>query len=240
MTGPAPVHNQSGLKLWFCTGLALGILVSSLFAWQWIEAGTGTTISVLGSGKYVSVLITHEQRRVLIVSGNNGPAFSNAIGKALPSIADSIDVMIFDPRTSADVTERALALSAKRTMQLPDQDNTNEVGTIQRSFVIDLGDDASVSFLLTPERLWTATVDTQAGRVLIAPDAEGPISAAIGIVLDGSVLDPADGRTAILIGPPASGTATSVPHATVSTGAVLSISVDDARFRLPRGSATNR
>ena len=228
------------LKAWFCSGLVLGFLVSSLFSWRWMEAGSGTRVSVLGTGKYLSVLITHNQRRVLIVSGNDGQAFSNALSAALPPIAGSIDILLIDPRSSEDVTERARSHSAKRVMILPDKLNATDLRSVQQSFLIDMGDGVSISIQVLPQRKWTATVESEAGRILISPDAEEGRQSSIHISLDGSFSDSSGAKSAIEISPTARGMAGDRPRAVVGAGDVLTITVDDSGgFRLPPGSAVN-
>lgn len=227
------------LKVWFCWGLVLGLLVSSLFSWRWIEAGFGTQVSVLGSGRYVSVLISHNLRRVLIVSGNDGPAFSNTLSATLPPIGSSIDVLLIDPRSSADVIERAHSLSAKRVMILPDEQNVHDPNSVQRSFVIDMGDGISISIRILPERTWAATVEHGAGRILITPRAGQTSPASIHVSLDGSVADSSDGQAAIEIGPTAKGLPLTTPRAVVGSGDILTITVDKSGLRLPRGTVAS-
>lgn len=235
---PARPDDQPRHQRWFCSGLILGLLVSSLLTWRWIEAGAGTTVSVLGSGKYVSVLITNDQRRVLFASGSDGPAFSNAVGKALPPIAGSIDILLIDPRASADVFERAQSLSPKRVIRLPDQENANEAGSVQQSFILDLGDGVAISVHVSPERSWVAAVDTGAGRITINPEAGHAVASTIQISLDGSFPTSRSGHAGVQVGPTTKNLAPDQSRAVVSSGAVLSIAVDGANFRLPGDSLT--
>lgn len=229
---------QRRLTRWFGLGILLGLLVATLISARWIQSGSGVTISVLGAGKYVSVLVTHNQRRVLIASGSDGSAFSNAIGKALPPIAGSIDVLLIDPRASADVIERAQSLSAKLMLQLPAPDNGDDPRAVQRSFSMDLSGGVVISLRTAPSRSWTATILTPTGPIVVAPDSETAQISPIRISLDGSLPEAADQRARVDIGPFASGQPGTGPHAVVRSGNVLSITVDETGFRFPKDDLT--
>ena len=222
------------IRLWFCAGLILGLLLALVFAWRWTDAGSGTRIQVLGSGKFVSVLVTHEQRRVLFAAGTNGSAFSNAISAALPPVGDEIDVLLIDPRSSADVIDRARSLKAKQTRVMPNPGTETRAETAQRSFVVDFGEGVTVSVRVEPNRSWTAAVVTPAGRLSITPGISST-SAPVWISLDGTVAE-TGGDHQIRIGPTANGLARSATVATVAAGSVLTIRVDESAFRIPRSS----
>jgi hypothetical protein len=229
--------NGRPVGLGFCAGLVFGLLVSIFFVWRWVDTGAGTHISVLGSGKYVSVLVSHEQRRVLIASGSNGSAFATALSKALPPISETIDVLLVDTRASAEVIDRAQSLPVKTVLRLPDPDNTSDAGTVQRSFQMNLGDGVSISLRMTPARSWTAVIETPAGQIVIAPGDEPMARSAIRISLDGSLADsPISPHTSVDIGPAANGQSQSTNRAIVGAGGVLAISVDQSTFHFPRGT----
>jgi len=222
------------IRLWFCAGLVFGLLLALAFAWRWTDAGSGTRIQVLGSGKYVSVLITHEQRRVLFAAGSNGSAFSNAISAALPPIGDEIDVLLIDPRSSADVIDRARSLGAKQTRVMPDPATDDGAEIARRSFVIDLGGDVAIAVRIEPNRSWTAVVTTSAGLVSITPGASSTFEP-VWISLNGKVTEVSSDQQ-IRIGPTANGLTRSATVAAVSAGSVLTIRVDESAFRIPQSS----
>ena len=229
MNSPTDSQNPALIRLSFSAGMALGLILALIFAWRWTNAGAGTRIQVLGSGKYASVLITHEQRRILIASGSNGSGFSNAISTALPAIGNEIDVLLIDPRSSADVVDRARSLDAKRVIVLPDADHAE---TLHRSFVIDLSGGVTLSVRVESDNTWTAELATSAGVVAITP-GESTSPAPIWISLDGAFGGLSSNRH-VRIGPATNGLARTPTVATVRAGSVLPIQVDDSAFRIPR------
>jgi hypothetical protein len=233
-SAPTPGHHR--LTLWFSLGLLIGLIISALFALRWVQSGNGTRVSVLGAGKYVSVLITHNQRRVLVASGSNGPAFSNAVGKALPPIIDSIDVVLIDPRASADVIERANSLSSKRVLHLPDPEFADDPQAIRASFVMDLADGVTISLRVSPARSWAAIIETGSGRIFVAPQAEHTPNASISISLNGSFSEGFGTAPLLEIGPTAAGATSATRRAVVGPGNVLAIKADGHAFRLPKDS----
>ena len=229
--------DQQVVAAWFCLGLGVGLLLASAVAWQWLDSGKGTRVSVLGSGKYVSVLITHEHRRILIASGSNAAAFSNSVSKALPPIGDAIDVLLIDPRASVDVVDRARSLQVKTVIWLPDRENHNESSTAQRSFVVDLGDGVSISIRIRPSWTWDAMIETRVGRISITPGNEiRALSAAIHISLDEAELENSAMRSAMEIGPTVNHPGGTSLRASVSGGTVLTITIADSGFQIPRSN----
>jgi hypothetical protein len=228
---PEP-HDPGLVRLSFCAGMGLGLILAIILAWRWIDTGAGTRIQVLGAGRYASVLITNEQRRVLIASGSNGSAFSNAISAALPAIGKEIDVVLIDPRSSADVIDRARSFNAKRVIVLPAVGAEIRSETSQMSFTIDMTAGVTVAVRIEPDNTWTATVTTSAGILAITP--EGSVSTApVSISLDGSFNQMSSQRQ-VRIGPATNGLARTPTLSTVSAGSVLSIRVDGSTFRIPR------
>jgi hypothetical protein len=225
-------HDAALVRLSFCAGMGLGLILALVLAWRWTDAGSGTRIQVLGAGKYASVLITNEQRRVLIASGSNGSAFSNAISAALPAIGKEIDVLLIDPRSSNDVIERARSLDAKRAIVLPGAKTETQSGRALRSFTIEMSSGVGVSVRIEPTGAWTALVTTSAGILEIAP-GESVTTEPISISLDGSFKQASSVRQ-VRIGPATNGLARTPTVAAVSAGSVLSIEIDGSTFRIPR------
>ena len=232
MSSPAAQPAGQRTALWICLGLVVGLLIAVPVSWRWVNAGMGTKIAVLGAGKQLSVLVTHDQRRVLIAAGSDGSAFSNALNAALPPVGDSIDVVLIDSRASPDVGERARGLSAKRVLSLPDPDRAAEPTTVQQSFVLDLSDSVLVSFRLEPDGTWSARVETGAGVIAITPGSPSSRNSAVAISLDDSDPAGAEERTGVVIGPRSADLQSGPRIATVSAGSVLSIRVEGDQLRL--------
>jgi hypothetical protein len=230
----SPIHGPGQIRFWLCVGLVIGMLGGVTLTWRWTAAGAGTRIAVLGSGKSVSVLVTHDQRRILIASGSSGSAFSNTLGSTLPPFADNIDLVLVDPRSSADLVDRLGSLDAKRMMLLPDPERDKTADTVLRSFQVDLGDDVVLVVRIEPAATWSAELQTSAGIISISPNGESRTAAPVRISLDGTAgVDPG-GLPAIWIGPAANGLVRSTHLATVGAGSVLPITIDGSAFRIPR------
>ena len=229
-----PLHGPGQIRLWLCVGLVIGMLGGVTLAWRWTVADAGTRVAVLGAGKTVSVLITHDQRRVLVASGSNGMAFSNALGAALPPFSDSVDLVLVDPRSTVDVIDRASALDAKQTIVLPHPEREVTVETVRQSLQVDLGDDVLLSVRIEPAGTWSAGLRTSAGVISITPNGDTHVTAPVRITLDGTTdIDPGE-PLSIWIGPAANGLARTSHQAIVGTGSVLPITVDGSAFRIPR------
>lgn len=221
------------VPFWLCVGVVIGLVGSSAVAGTWLDAGSGTRVQVLGSGTQISVLITHDQRRVLIASGTDGAAFANAIAKALPPLFDSLDIVLIDPNSSADVIERARSLSARQTYILPTDDQPVTAQTIERSFSIQLGIVLRLSVTVR-ESDWVAVFETAAGSIAIASGEPLTGRGLIAITLDGTGRTDGQGTSSITIGPARSSFDRSGNRATVGPGSVMTISVVDSQFRLDR------
>jgi hypothetical protein len=228
------LHGSGQIRFWLCVGLVIGMLGSVSLAWRWTATGAGTHVAVLGAGKSVSVLITNDHRRVLIASGNNGAAFANALGVALPPFVDSIDLVLVDTRASADLIDRVKALDAKRTMELPDPERGEATETILRSFQVDLGEDVILSVRVEASARWSAELRTSAGVLSISPSGVDHAPAPVRITLDGTTVVDPGGTPSVWIGPAANGLARTSRQATVGTGSVLPITMDGSAFRIPR------
>jgi hypothetical protein len=228
------LHGSGQIRFWLCVGLVIGMLGGVTLAWRWTAAGTGARVAVLGAGKSVSVLITNDHRRVLIASGSNGTAFSNALGAALPPFVDNIDLVLIDSRASADLIDRVKALDAKRTMMLPDPERDETAETILRSFQVDLGEGVILSVRIEPAGKWSAELRTSAGILSISPGGVDLAPALVRITLDGTTAVEPGGTPSIWIGPAANGLVRTSHQATVGTGSVLPITMDGSAFRIPR------
>jgi hypothetical protein len=217
-------------SLWLLGGLLAGVVGSGLVTDRWLEAGAGTRVQALGAGKQLSVLVSHNQRRVLIASGSDGSAFSNAIGAALPPMFDSIDVLLIDPTASMDVIERARGLDVKRWFVLPQSDGTMTARTVNQSFAIDLGDSVLVIVSLH-ENSWAVQVSTSGGTILVAGGQNLAGHGQAAINLDGS--EPQIGEaTYPIVFQPAGKRPPGPALASISPGDVLSIAFDGDSLRL--------
>lgn len=146
-----------------------GLAGTGLSAW-WRRGGNGTSVGVLGSGKSVSVLITHHQRRVLFASGSSGVMFANALGLALPPLAPPLDVVLLDPGSNADVQARARALDAMTLLELPGTAHAPGYETIRRPALITFDDDVAVAIELVGDA-WHAVLRKNGERVVIVPES---------------------------------------------------------------------
>jgi|SRR3954452_9921948 hypothetical protein len=145
-----------------------GVAGIGLPTW-WRHGGKGTSVLILGCGKTVSVLMTHNQRRVLIASGNNGVMFANALGRALPPLAPKLDVLLLDPKANGDVQQRARALQAALFIELPDPGREPGYETIREAALIKFDDD--VSMAVDPgSSTWIALLRKNGDRIAIVPD----------------------------------------------------------------------
>ena len=217
-------------SFWLVVGLVVGTAGSGIITNRWLDTGAGTRIQVLGAGKQLSVLVSHNQRRVLITAGSDGSAFSNAIGSALPPLFDSIDVLLIDPTASANVVERARNLDVKQSLLLPDSNGPITAQTINQSFAIDLGDDVLV--IVSPQAdSWTAQVKTRAGTIQVARGQNLAGQGQLAINLDGA-LPPIAGETYPVEIQPAGKRPSGPALASVSPGDVLSIAVDTSALRI--------
>jgi hypothetical protein len=207
-----------------------GALTGSIFGIgldvHWHRMGTGTSVCVLGAGKRVSVLITHEQRRILFASGSAGSLFSNAIGAALPAVGGEIDLLLLDPEASADVEDRARNLPHRELLLLPGLDDRVDQTTIRRSFVVSMGEDVSVRVDLDGGSPWAATVQSGTDRIDIIPSgSERKTVAGVVVCLDGSV--GLDAGWAARVGPPVPGSGDA--YVAVGAGEIRMIRIESDR-----------
>lgn len=236
---PAPNHRRD-LAL-VVGGVVVGLVLGLIWTWTWVSPGEAASVTLLGSGKQVSVLVTNQQRRVLFVSGTDGSGFSNAIAEALPPIGDQIDVLLIDPEASADVIERAKRLDYKRLISLPGPAENDAFDVAKTSFKIDLGDELTISVRVTFDANWSATVEFGNTRLAVVPNADSQISelATLVVSLNGerSEFDPK--ITLILAGPATQETSELSDYIGVQSGVAERIEIESDRMSLPAGSVRN-
>ena len=166
MTSPAELNGMR----WYSIGAVVGLLVGGLLVAGWHRSADGLSVTVLGAGRQASVLITSKHRRVLIAAGTNGAAFSNAMSGALPPIGNELDLVLIDPGASQDVQDRVRALNTELIWTLPEAGETATADTVERSFTVQFDDQAQLRIIIESNWLWHAEVESEAGRIVIAPD----------------------------------------------------------------------
>jgi len=196
----------------------------------WRHDGKGTSVHILGCGKAVSVLMTHNQRRVLIASGNNGVMFANALGRALPPLAPKLDVLLLDPNANGDVQQRARALQAALFIELPDPDQEPGYETIREAALIEFDDDVSLAVDPAVDT-WQALLRKNGDRIAIRPETAftGQVPPVL-VSLNGGVSFP-NGLQAVF-GPPMNGADANYYGVAPGDTRRLSISLDTVTFRL--------
>ena len=211
-----------------------GLIGGAIWSYTWYSSGQGTTVAVLGSGKGVSVLVTHDQRRVLIVSGQDGAEFSNAVTDSMPMIAKPIDVMIIDPDSSFEVQERALKLKHDTLYRLPDPAGSPTPDTILESFQIHFGSDIELLVGIDTSSAWTIDLRSPAGTLAIASIKDGSQvpRADLLVTLNADGKLPDFNPAVFLIGP---GGRDEPPanYVAIRPGNILKIKVSAEGFRLP-------
>jgi hypothetical protein len=158
--------------------------------------------------------------------------FSNAVGSAIPAVAGEIDLLLLDPKTNADVADRARSLRYGEMMVLPGQDDRIDQSTIRRSFSVNLGRNAKLRINVGSDLDWMATMQRGDDQIDIIPSLRERTSASgIVVSLDGAVSP--DAGWAARIGPP-------VPesdgdYVSVAAGEVQLIRIESNRCVIVRG-----
>lgn len=213
-------------------GCLVGMLIGVTVVTAWSRADRGYTVDILGSGDSISVLITHEHRKVLIVSGNDGAEFSNAFASVVARLNDDLEIVLLDPSASIDVTERASALDVDLLLRLPDE-STAVDPTITGSLTVSFLPTAELHVTVVPGSGWYGTLTSGNATLVISngsvPIEELPPSAVLIVLGDASSIDLDHFSTVIA----SSRSDTSSTHA-VRPGESITISLDGNQIRLPK------
>lgn len=218
---------------WQVTGVLLGLLASGLLVVGWQRSSQELSVSILGAGREASVLITSDHRRILIVAGTNGAAFSNALAAALPPIDNELDLVLVDPSASADVRDRVRSLDANVTWSLPAPEEPLAVDAIERSFIVELSEQSQFRMIVISGGLWKAELVSSAGTVVISPSAQGvveriPDAAVLVLVHEAAEID-AD--VPLIIGVPGFKATAEQQTRVVSPGSVVRVDLLDHEIR---------
>ena len=167
-------------------GALVGMILALAVITVWSREERGFTIEVLGSGNSVSVLITHDHRKVLLVSGSDGAEFSNALASSVTPLDDDFDLVLLDQGASASVIERARSLDAQLIVTLPGGES-GSADVLAGPMSVTFDDDAQLSIETTVDDGWFAVVSSGDARVLITNGSaevgalpEAPVLIAIG------------------------------------------------------------
>jgi hypothetical protein len=161
------VDRRVALEL--LAGSGIGLAAGAGICWHWFRQGSGTSLNVLGCGDLLSVLITHQRRRILIAAGTSSAAFSQLLSPLLPLVGGRIDLLLIDPRSGAEVIGHAQKLDSREMIWLPSERFGREDDVLRARSRVQ-GDDG-FTLVLDPGigGNWQATVVWNGERATIVP-----------------------------------------------------------------------
>lgn len=171
-------------------GGVAGLVLGAGAILRWRSPGRGTHVDVFGIGDWLSVLITHNQRRMLVAGGDNGDALTDVVRARLPQIGTGIDLVLVDGRSSGEFVAAAFAFGARETLFLADGTRSGDSETLQQRSLLDVGDGFALALDPGVNGDWRVTLRMSGDRIVIVPaDLPEGDRDQVGITLTGSSAD---------------------------------------------------
>jgi len=187
-------------------GFALGLFATSAAGASWLISDRRPSLTVLGCGSALSVLLTSGGARILLLSGSDQADFGNALSRARYPMLDRVDMMVVaGPKAGIAFVESARQrVEARNLYSLGSADHLLESGirvdrglSLPHRFALPGG--AALTLPATVIKAapepggWAATVEWKSHRIVIDSglnlDAYGglPLQPSVWIRVDGGL-----------------------------------------------------
>lgn len=247
---------MAGVRRWphhrrfpYLAGGLAGLLLAATLSLSWQHTYSQSAVTLLGSGRGLSAIVSTGEMRVLIVAGDDSIAFANAFSDAHPPTMRRIDVVVLTPSAAPYLAERAIELASPRRImaierreQHPEPDISDPVRTIGAPRTIRLGDDLLIdidSGLITgqPVSGWTIRVEAESASVLLTELVPFRPSPDVGLV---AVLGESVAETATSITVPIAHAADgerdgAAGHGHIAPGETVRIPIEQDSVNVPLG-----
>ena len=173
----APSHLTVASLAFIAFAIGFGLIQIA-----WLAELRRPSVTLLGAGSALSLLVTDGDARLLIALGDDPAAFGNSLGRVLGPSQDRLDLVLVagsgaDLRAAAVAVDRpgirtVSALSPiARTSDLPD---LGPIGVIETPRRIVLGSTAVAIDTVRPggdaASAWRATIEREASRIVVVSD----------------------------------------------------------------------